>query len=69
MPGGSGTDTPRFEYVVQPSDRDSDGIQVPAGSLVLNRSTIKHRENDLDAFLDYERVGASGGLTGHKYVA
>ena len=64
--GGSGTDTLRFEYAVQASDRDSNGIEVPAGSLVLNNSTIKDLNNDLDAFLDYAAVGTSGGLSGHK---
>lgn len=64
--GGSDTDTLRFEYVVQPSDRDGDGIEIPAGSLILNDSTIKGRDNGLGAFRDYEQVGASGGLPGHK---
>ena len=64
--GGSGTDTLRFEYTVQSSDRDSDGIEVPAGSLILNNSTIKHRASGRNAFLDYDPVGGSGPLSGHK---
>lgn len=57
--GGSGTDTLRFEYAVQSNDRDSDGIEVPTGSLVLNNSTIKHHDSGLDAFIDYEEVGVT----------
>lgn len=64
--GGSDTDTLRFEYAVQLSDRDGDGIEIPAGSLILNNSAIKGRNNGLGAFRDYEQVGASGGLPGHK---
>ena len=64
--GGSGTNILRFEYAIQTDDRDNNGIEIPAGSLVLNNSTIKHRHSGLDAFLGYEGVGAPGGLAGHK---
>ena len=39
----------RFEYVVQPSDRDADGIGVPADALILNGASIRDADgNDAD---------------------
>ena len=54
-----------FAYVVQPSDRDSDGIDISASALTLNGGTIKIRGGATDARLNLDRV-FTRGHRGHK---
>ena len=43
-----------FEYVVQPSDADDDGISVPANALTLNGGSIRAVDDNSDASLSYD---------------
>ena len=49
---GSGTPSLTFGYVVQPSDRDRNGISIPANALLLNKGTIKIAGGAADAVLE-----------------
>ena len=51
-------DVVRFVYVVSDGDADEDGVDVPAGSVRLNRATIRDASKR-DAVLEHE--GLSGG--------
>ena len=59
-PQGSGFHGPEqdggvyFEYVVQPSDVDDDGISVPANALTLNGGSIRAVDDDSDASLSHD---------------
>lgn len=43
-----------FQYVVQPSDVDDDGVGVPANALTLNGGSIRAVGDDTDANLDHD---------------
>ena len=43
-----------FEYVVQPSDADDDGISVPANALTLNGGSIRALDDNSDASLSHD---------------
>ena len=48
---GTGTDSLTFQYTVQPSDRDTDGISVGASALGLNSGTINDARDAMAAAL------------------
>ena len=47
-----------FDYIVQDTDRDSDGISVPTNALALNHGTIKLAGGTADAALAHTSVAA-----------
>ena len=49
--GGTGTNTLKFEYVVQSNDRDNTGLAVRANQLRLHGGTIKHPTTNRNANL------------------
>ena len=49
----------RFDYVVQPSDRDADGISIGDGALTLNGGTIRTHRGNADASLSLGRYAIS----------
>ena len=60
LPQGNGFHLPAeqdlfvyFEYVVQPSDVDDDGISVPANALTLNGGSIRAVDDNSDASLSH----------------
>ena len=60
LPQGNGFHLPEeqeqnvyFEYVVQPSDVDDDGISVPANALTLNGGSIRAVDDNSDASLSH----------------
>ena len=59
LPPGSGLHLPEqdggvyFEYVVQPSDVDDDGISAPANALTLNGGSIRAVDDNSDASLSH----------------
>ncbi len=61
LPQGNGVHLPveqdytlLFEYVVQPSDADDDGISVPANALTLNGGSIRAVDDNSDASLSHD---------------
>ena len=50
-----------FEYVVQPSDVDEDGVSVPANALTLNGGSIRAVDDDSDARLSHEGLADDPG--------
>ena len=61
LPQGKGIHLPSeqdstllFEYVVQPSDDDDDGISVPANALTLNGGSIRAVDDNIDASLSHD---------------
>ena len=51
-----------FSYEVQEGDRDDDGINIPASSLLLNGGTITHANDSMtDADLGHDAVAADPG--------
>ena len=50
-----------FDYTVQESDRDEDGISIAANALVLDGGTIKGPDGTTDADLTHAAVAAEGG--------
>ncbi len=60
---GSGTTTLRFEYTVQATDVDDDGIQMDDDALELAGGTITDATDGLEAILGHEEVDL---LTSHK---
>ena len=67
---GSGSDTLRFRYTVQPGDRDADGITL-ASSLDLNGAAIRDRaQNDAGvSFTPPDTSGVRIGLTAPTIVS
>ena len=67
LPQGSGFHLPEqdggvyFEYVVQPSDVDDDGISVPANALTLNGGSIRAVDDDSDASLSHDGLADDPG--------
>ena len=61
--GGDGTQDLVFAYTVQSDDRDEDGIEIPAGSIHLNESTIQDLESGTQAAIEY---AASGVQVAHR---
>ena len=59
---GSGTNRLVFEYTVQRTDSDGNGIEFPANALALNGATIVG-DYGVEALLTY---AAHGAQTGHK---
>ena len=59
---GSGTNRLVFEYTVQRTDSDGNGIEFPANALALNGATIVSNYG-VEALLTY---AAHGAQTGHK---
>ena len=64
LPQGNGYHLPEerddyvyFEYVVQPSDADDDGISVPANALTLNGGSIRAVDDNSDASLSHDDRG------------
>ncbi len=57
-PRNARRDVVRFVYVVSDGDADEDGVDVPAGSVRLNRATVRDASKR-DAVLEHE--GLSGG--------
>ena len=55
LPGESGTWV-AFEYVVQPSDIDDDGVSVPASALILNGGSIRASDDGSDVDLSHDGV-------------
>ncbi len=60
---GSGTTTLRFEYTVQATDMDDDGIHIDEGALELEGGTISDATDELESILGHETVDL---LTSHK---
>ena len=63
LPQGNGFHLPSeqdsillFEYVVQPSDDDDDGISVPANALTLNGGSIRAVDDNSDASLSHDSL-------------
>ena len=52
-----------FEYVVQPSDVDADGVGVPADALTLNGGSIRAVDDGSDALLSYAGIPDDGRRT------
>ena len=50
-----------FDYTVQESDRDDDGISIAANALALSGGTIKGPDGTTDADLTHATVAAEGG--------
>ena len=50
----------RFQYTVQPGDRDEDGISIPANALSLNGGTITAPDGSTQAVLTHEAVASEG---------
>ena len=66
VPGVVGTivdeDVLSFDYIVQATDRDKDGISIAANALALNGGTIKHAaDRTSDADLTHDAVAADPG--------
>ena len=66
LPGAVGTFVDEhvlsFDYLVQSTDRDEDGISIPANALALNGGTISHAAAPkVDADLAYNSVPADPG--------
>lgn len=49
-----------FEYVVQPSDADVDGVSVPADALTLNGGSIRALDDGNDALLSHDGIPDDG---------
>ena len=67
--GGSGVHTPDdarfivyFEYVVQPSDVDDNGVSVPADALTLNGGSIRALVDGSDARLSHDGLPDAPGI-------
>ena len=64
---GSGTRTLVFEYVVKPTDMDSDGIYIDFSPVETNGGTIRHPVTGRDADLTtHSRPGWNGLFGSHK---
>ena len=67
LPQGSGFHLPEqdggvyFEYVVQPSDVDDDGISVPANALTLNGGSMRAVDDNSDASLSHDGLADDPG--------
>ena len=59
--GKSGSDTLKFEHVVQAGDLDSDGISVGTDALALNGATIRASTDQRDADLGGTGLATQGG--------
>ena len=55
----SGYNTLRFGYIVQSSDRDTDGVSIPANAINLNGGTIKALDGTTDVDLRHAAVFGS----------
>ena len=62
---GSGTSTLVFQYTVQASDEDDDGIFIDADALDTNQGTIRDDDNT-DAGLRHDAPGDGGDFPTHK---
>ena len=61
-PSATGVTTLAFQYAVQASDRDADGIAIPANAIRLNGGTITDADDDtVDAVLGHAAVPADAG--------
>ena len=63
---GSGATVLEFEYVVQASDRDNNGIFVEANAIQLNGGAIRDATTGEDADLRHVKPGQNGGFPEHK---
>ena len=63
---GSGTNTLEFEYVVQSTDRDLNGIYLHSNHLRLQGGAINHATNGRGAYLEYPLPGPRGTFPRHK---
>ena len=63
---GSGATVLEFEYVVQASDRDNNGIFVDANAIKLNGGAIRDATTGEDADLRHVKPGQDGGFPDHK---
>ena len=57
----TGVATLAFRYPVQASDRDADGIAIPANAIRLDRGTITDADDTVDAALGHAAVPADAG--------